>query len=61
MAKRRTSKRPFTPEDIRRIHFVSDPMVHPDGDRIAYVVRKVDPDLEQNRYRAEIQLVCRSG
>jgi len=46
---------PFTPADLRKMVFVSDPMVHPAGDRIAYVVRRVDPDRTKNRYRAEIR------
>src|SRR3989304_7247306 len=46
---------PFTPADLRKMVFVSDPMVHPSGDRIAYVVRRVDPDRAKNRCRAEIR------
>jgi dipeptidyl aminopeptidase/acylaminoacyl peptidase len=36
-------------------------MVHPTEDRIAYVVRKVDRDLDQNRYRASIFLTAANG
>ena len=60
MAKK-TAKRPFTPDDIRRIRFISDPMVHPKGDRVAYVVRTVDKDREENRYWAEIRLTDLTG
>ncbi|MEE8568770.1 MAG: hypothetical protein V3S81_09165, partial [Anaerolineales bacterium] len=60
MAKK-TAKRPFTPDDIRRIRFISDPMVHPGGDRVAYVVRTVDKDRGENRYRAEIRLTDPTG
>jgi dipeptidyl aminopeptidase/acylaminoacyl peptidase len=31
-------------------------MVHPSGDRIAYVVRTVDKDRKENRYQAQIKL-----
>jgi dipeptidyl aminopeptidase/acylaminoacyl peptidase len=60
MAKKQT-KKPFLPEDIRKISFVSDPMVHPDDDRIAYVLRKADKDPDQNRYQAELRIMDRSG
>ena len=60
MAKK-TTKQAFTPGDIRRIRFVSDPMVHPDGDRVAYVVRTVDKNRGENRYRAEIWLTDPAG
>ena len=60
MAKK-AAKRPFTPDDIRRIRFISDPMVHPGGDRVAYVVRTVDKDRGENRYRAEIRLTDPTG
>jgi dipeptidyl aminopeptidase/acylaminoacyl peptidase len=60
MAKKR-AKQPFRPEDIRKINFVSDPMVHPDGDRVVYVLRKVDKDKEQNRYLAKIHIMDRRG
>lgn len=56
-----TTKQAFTPGDIRRIRFVSDPMVHPDGDRVAYVVRTVDKNRGENRYRAEIWLTDPAG
>ena len=52
---------PFTPGDVRRIAFVSDPAVHPQGRQIAYVVRRADPDAEKNRYRSEIRLTDRLG
>ena len=47
----------FTPGDIARLQFVSDPMVHPSGDRLAYVLRSVDKQTAENRYRAEIRLI----
>lgn len=52
---------PLTTEDIRRIRFVSDPMVHPSGDRIAYVVRTVDKERKENRYQAQIKLTDGGG
>jgi dipeptidyl aminopeptidase/acylaminoacyl peptidase len=58
---KKTALKPFTPEDISRLRFVSDPMVHPDGERVAYVVRTVDKDRSKNRYRAEIRLTDRIG
>ena len=30
--------RPMVPEDLLRIRFVSDPQLHPDGRRVAFVV-----------------------
>jgi dipeptidyl aminopeptidase/acylaminoacyl peptidase len=54
-------KTPFTPEDLMRIKFVSDPMVHPSGTRIAFVLRSVDQDLEENRYRSSIFITDREG
>ena len=50
-------KTAFTPGDIGRLQFVSDPMVHPSGDRLAYVLRSVDKQTAENRYRAEIRLI----
>ena len=50
-------KSAFTPGDIARLQFVSDPMVHPSGDRLAYVLRSADKQTAENRYRAEIRLI----
>jgi dipeptidyl aminopeptidase/acylaminoacyl peptidase len=52
----KTNRVPFKPEDLRRIAFVSDPVVHPQGAKIAYVVHRVEPDGKKNRYRSEIRL-----
>src|SRR3990170_2766092 len=32
-------------------------MVHPSGDRLAYVLRSADKQTAENRYRAEIRLI----
>lgn len=47
----------FIPQDVARIQFVSDPMLHPAGDRMAYVLRRADKQAKQNRYRAQIRLI----
>ena len=50
-------KSAFGPGDVARLQFVSDPMVHPSGNRLAYVLRSADKQTAENRYRAEIRLV----
>lgn len=47
--------RPITIEDLLAIRFVSDPQLSPDGQRIAYVVARMD--REANRYRSQIWVV----
>ena len=42
------------PSDLARITSVSDPQIHPDGRRIAFVVTTID--LEKDRYRSAIWL-----
>lgn len=61
MSGKAKKKTPFTAKDMRRIRFVSDPMVHPEGDRIAYVVRNVEQDPDKNCYRSSIFLTDRNG
>ena len=42
------------PSRSRPHHLVSDPQIHPDGQRIAFVVTTID--LEKDRYRSAIWL-----
>ncbi len=42
------------PADLRRLHTVGDPRVHPDGERVAVVVST--PDLDDDRYVRTIHL-----
>jgi dipeptidyl aminopeptidase/acylaminoacyl peptidase len=50
---------PLAPEDIWRIHSISDPTIHPDGSRVAYVV--YTPQPEHDTYRSEIRVVNWDG
>lgn len=47
------------PEDLGRITHVSDPVLHPDGQRVAYVVTRID--LDDDRYVTEIWLADEEG
>jgi dipeptidyl aminopeptidase/acylaminoacyl peptidase len=51
--------RPFYPEDIYRLRFVSDPQISPDGAAVAYTVSTADP--ESNRGQTQIRLVPAGG
>lgn len=46
--------RPITAEDLTRIHYVQDPKISPDGQRIAFV--KVTPDALEKTYKRNIWL-----
>ncbi|MCH7494449.1 S9 family peptidase, partial [bacterium] len=61
MVKKKPERTPFGPEDVRLLRFVSDPRVHPDSERIAYVIRRADRDKRKNRYQAEIWLTDAGG
>ena len=51
--------RAFTPDDITRIHWLSDAQIAPDGRRAAFVV--TDLSEEQDEYRSAIWLVETAG
>jgi dipeptidyl aminopeptidase/acylaminoacyl peptidase len=51
--------RPTTPEDIARIAYVSTATISHRGDRVAFVVTKLDP--ERNRYARNIWVVRGDG
>ncbi|MCP5050690.1 MAG: S9 family peptidase [bacterium] len=53
------SKQPMTPESLYRVKNLTDPQVSPDGKWVAYTVSV--PDLEDNRFIADIWLVPVSG
>lgn len=61
MAKKKPVKVPFEPADVRRLAFVSDPRLHPDGDRLAYVLRRAHRKTAENRYTAEIRVIGVDG
>ena len=42
------------PEDLARLNVPSDPQIHPDGVRIAFVLTRID--LEEDGYRRQIHL-----
>lgn len=46
------AKRSITAEDLLSLDVIGDPQVSPDGSRVAFVRRRVDP--EKNTYRSEI-------
>ncbi|WP_448591538.1 S9 family peptidase [Thermoflexus hugenholtzii] len=48
------TKRPIQAEDLFRIFGVSDPRVSPDGQRVVFVVKRIDP--EKNRYLSHLYL-----
>ena len=47
-------KRPVEIEDITRLSFVSNPLISPGGEHIAYLVTKAD--VKNNRYRSSLWL-----
>ncbi len=51
--------RPITAEDLTRIHYVQDPKISPDGQRIAFV--KVTPDPLEKTYKRNIWLYPLAG
>lgn len=51
--------RRIVPEDLFRLHFLSDPRISPDGTRVAYVVTTAD--REDNEYRSHIWLAATDG
>lgn len=53
------SKRAYQIEDLVRFKNVSDPQISPDGSRVAYTVREIDPDADG--YRSSIWLASTSG
>ena len=55
------TKRRITIADLKSMHWVSDPRIAPDGERIAYVVKQVDPK-DDKKYVSRIWLVgCAQG
>ncbi len=58
---RKKKKRPFAPTDLRRLQFVSDPKIHPQGEQVVFVVRRADDGDDKNRYRSEIWRINARG
>lgn len=55
------SKRRITIADLKSMHWVSDPRIAPDGERVAYVVKQVDPK-DDKKYVSRIWLTdCAQG
>jgi dipeptidyl aminopeptidase/acylaminoacyl peptidase len=52
-------KRPMTIEDLTRIALVSDPQAHPSGDRIAWVVTRIDD--QEDTYTSAIWIADADG
>lgn len=55
----RSARAPFLPQDVWRITAITDPVAHPDGSLVAYVVRTMVH--ERDVYRAEIRVVDWEG
>ena len=53
------TKRPIAPQDIYRLHSVSDPQVSPDGNWVAYVQSSVD--VAKDKRNADIWMVSWDG
>ena len=53
------AKKPFTIADLYRFHYVSDPQVSPDGERVAFVV--TDYDLPKGERRGDVWIVGVDG
>lgn len=51
--------RSITPEDLYRFKLVGDPQVSPDGQRIAYIVKTIEKEL--NKYRTAIWMAPVAG
>ena len=51
-----TSKRRITIDDLNKMNWVSDPRLSPDGKRIAYVIKSVDPH-DDKKYISRIWMV----
>jgi len=43
-----SSARPFTPDDVLRLHDVSEPRISPEGGWVAYTVSSADTAEDQN-------------
>lgn len=54
------SKRRITIADLKAMNWVSDPQIAPDGERIAYVVKQVDPK-DDKKYISRIWMVDSKG
>ncbi|MCW5942634.1 MAG: S9 family peptidase [Fimbriimonadaceae bacterium] len=52
-------KRPITPDDLLRFHFVGDPQISPDGTRVLFVKKHVD--AAKNKYVSHLYSVDRDG
>jgi dipeptidyl aminopeptidase/acylaminoacyl peptidase len=52
-------KHPFSPADVVRIQDVSDPVVSPDGEWVAYVVRSAD--VEKDRRQSDVWMARWDG
>ncbi|MBI2887963.1 MAG: S9 family peptidase [Chloroflexi bacterium] len=52
-------RRPFTPEDLYGIRWISDPQIAPDSRRVAFTVTQMDQKADD--YRSQVWLVPTSG
>ncbi len=51
--------RPFTPEDIVNVQWLSDPQISPDGRSVAFVVTRMDGEADE--YRSQVWLMATDG
>ncbi|MCL2548561.1 MAG: DPP IV N-terminal domain-containing protein, partial [Symbiobacteriaceae bacterium] len=51
-----SEKRPITIEDLYRMKWINDPQISPDGHKVLYVQKMVDPD-DKTKYRSQIMIV----
>jgi dipeptidyl aminopeptidase/acylaminoacyl peptidase len=52
-------QKPFTPDDLFRLRFLADPRISPDGERVVYVERRIDP--RRDAYVSHLWLVPFAG
>ena len=58
-ASAQTGRRPYSLDDVGRLHVVADPQVSPDGKWIAYTVQT--SDLEKDKRDTDVWMVSRDG
>jgi dipeptidyl aminopeptidase/acylaminoacyl peptidase len=52
-------RRPITAEDLFRFRLAADPVISPDGERVAYSVQRTD--LEKNKYFTNLRVAAADG